>query len=314
MSTAWCAAIFAEHPWVLAHFDQAAQEEVWSGGPDVIVCMSIAASAQVSLAPAGFTLTGQWKFVSGCDHAQWFLLACSWDGAEHGEPKRGLMLVPRADLSIDHASWQVTGLRATGSKTVSVDGALVPSHRVLDLTAAPAPGSPRDVPALFRQPVGGTLGQALAAVALGGAEAALDLFRESAARRVLHLQGQVQAADPAAQLDLAEATVRIESARLLLQRDCEVVRALGRRSIPASPLEIAQLRLNKVHAVRECVAAIDRLFAASGGGALQDGHPLQRIWRDVHAVQAHAGLTWSNHARNYGSLAVGLPPTNRQLF
>jgi len=66
--------------------------------------------------------------------------------------------------------------------------------------------------------------------------------------------------------------------------------------------------------VRECVAAIDRLFAASGGGALQDGHPLQRIWRDVHAVQAHAGLTWSNHARNYGSLAVGLPPTNRQLF
>src|SRR5579864_1806434 len=30
MSTAWCAALYAEHPWVLAHFDERAQTDVWS--------------------------------------------------------------------------------------------------------------------------------------------------------------------------------------------------------------------------------------------------------------------------------------------
>jgi hypothetical protein len=32
----------------------------------------------------------------------------------------------------------------------------------------------------------------------------------------------------------------------------------------------------------------------------------------VHAIQAHAGMNWSSHAQNYGSLAVGLEPTIRR--
>jgi len=65
----------------------------------------------------------------------------------------------------------------------------------------------------------------------------------------------------------------------------------------------------KAHVVALCAEAIDRLFASSGGGALQDANPLQRLWRDVHAVQAHASLNWSSQAQNYGSIAVGLGPT-----
>jgi len=309
MSTAWCAAIFAEHPWVLAHMEERAQQEVWGEGPDVIVCMSIAASAEVSRTPEGLSLTGQWRFVSGCDYAQWFLLAASWDDEAH----RGLLLVPRDDVTIDHESWHVAGLCGTGSKTISVNGARVPEHRALDLSEWPAPGVTPDMPALFRQPVG-TLGHALAAVALGGAEAALDVFRESAAKRVLLHQGRVQAEDPAAQLDIAEAVVRIESARLLLRHGSELVCQMGVENAKMSPLDAARFRMYKAHVARQCAEAVDRLFAASGGGALQQSHPLQRIWRDVHAIQAHAGLTWSNHARNFGAQAVGLPPTNRPLL
>src|SRR5262249_49738383 len=161
----------------------------------------------------------------------------------------------------------------------------------------------------YCQPVAGTLGLALAAVALGGAESAIELFRERMKQRVLRLRREVQAADPAAQIELAATVVRVASARLLLHDACEQVRQAGEADGELNAEVIARLRVYKAHVVALCVEGIDRLFAASGGGALQDASPLQRLWRDVHAVQAHASLNWSSQAQNYGSIAVGLGPT-----
>jgi alkylation response protein AidB-like acyl-CoA dehydrogenase len=314
MSTAWCAALYAEHPWILAHLEPQAQADVWHAGPDVPLAMSIASFGQARQVTSGFRLSGTWPFTSGCDHAEWFLLAAE-SATEGGAGARsGLCLVPRADVHIDHASWQVTGLRGTGSKTVMVDGAFVPEHRVAGsepLTGAPSVGAQAGV-ALFQQPFNGTLGLVLVAVALGGAEGALDEFRRRIARRLLPRQGRVQALDPAAQMDLAESAMQIASARLLLEDACRRVRIAGERSASLTPLELAELRVAKAYIVRQCAAAIDRLFAASGGGALRETDPLQRYWRDVHAVQAHGGMAWSTTAQNYGSLAVGLAPTIRR--
>jgi alkylation response protein AidB-like acyl-CoA dehydrogenase len=258
----------------------------------------------------GFTLSGTWPFVSGCDHAGWFLLSSEWQ-AEDGSTTRGLALVRRGDVHIDHSSWRVAGLRGTGSKTVAVERAFVPAHRMCDaqvLTARPV-GTETGSSPLFCQPFGGTLALVLAAVAVGGAEGALEVFRQRMTQRVVRHQGRVQALDPAAQIDLADAAMHVKSARLLLEDACELVRRAGEQATELTPLELAELRARKAHIVRMCTQAVDRLFAASGGGALQETSPLQRFWRDVHAIQAHAGLSWTAHAQNYGSLAVGLGPT-----
>jgi 3-hydroxy-9,10-secoandrosta-1,3,5(10)-triene-9,17-dione monooxygenase len=312
MSTAWCAALYAEHPWILAHFDERAQMDVWRAGPDVPVCMSVAALGTATPVADGFELEGTWPFVSGCDHAPWFLLASAWDDASGHH--MGLCLVPRSEARIDQASWHVAGLRGTGSKTLSVRGAVVPTYRVCEsdaLVAAPL-FSNQPTPPLFCQPFGGTLGLVLAAVAVGGAEGALQQFRERASRRVLRYQNRVQAADPAAHLDLAEATLRVTSARPLLEDACEIVRGAGERSAQLSVDTLAELRARKAFVVRLCSEAIDRLFAASGGGALQETNPLQRLWRDVHAIQTHAGMNWSAHGQNYGAVEVGLEPIIRR--
>ncbi|HEY2592949.1 MAG TPA: acyl-CoA dehydrogenase family protein [Chloroflexota bacterium] len=312
MSTAWCAALYAEHPWILAHLDERAQADVWSDGPDVPVCMSVGAFGTATRVADGFELEGTWPFVSGCDHAPWFLLATAWDDAAGHHT--GLCLVPRSDVHIDHASWHVAGLRGTGSKTLSVRRSRVPTYRMRDselLVAAPLfPGRP--TPPVFCQPFGGSLGLVLAAVAVGGAEGAVEQFRGHAAQRVLRYQNRVQAADPAAHLDLAESTLRVTSARLLLEDACDVVRRAGERSEQLSVATLAELRARKAFVVRLCAEAVDRLFASSGGGALQETHPLQRLWRDVHAIQAHAGMSWNAHAQNYGGIAVGMEPTIRR--
>jgi alkylation response protein AidB-like acyl-CoA dehydrogenase len=313
MSTAWCAALYAEHPWILAHLDEQAQADVWGAGANVPLCMSVGAVGQGRRADAGLELTGTWPFVSGCDHAPWFLLSTQWT-AENGDSaslRSGLCLVPREDVTIDQESWHVAGLRGTGSKTLRVAGAFVPEHRVRDssaLTLPPVFHAQPTVP-LFCQPFGGTLGLVLAAVAVGGAEGALEHFRRRAAERTLRHQNRLQASDPAAHLDLSEAALRVESARLLLQDACEMVRVAGVRSEGLSVETLAELRARKAFIVRLATEAVDRLFAASGGGALQETNPLQRLWRDVHAIHAHAGMNWSSHAQNYGSVLAGLGPT-----
>ncbi len=52
---------------------------------------------------------------------------------------------------------------------------------------------------------------------------------------------------------------------------------------------------------------VDRLFELSGGRALYLDHPMQRIWRDVHATNQHLGLHFEFAMEGYGRTLVGLP-------
>jgi 3-hydroxy-9,10-secoandrosta-1,3,5(10)-triene-9,17-dione monooxygenase len=56
------------------------------------------------------------------------------------------------------------------------------------------------------------------------------------------------------------------------------------------------------------VRAVDRLFEASGGRAIFLDNPIQRAWRDVHAIRAHAGNNPEKAAVIFGRSEFGLPP------
>jgi alkylation response protein AidB-like acyl-CoA dehydrogenase len=54
-------------------------------------------------------------------------------------------------------------------------------------------------------------------------------------------------------------------------------------------------------------SAVDRLFALAGAHGLHGTHPLQRHWRDLHAIGHHA--QWAAPALQIaGRDALGLPP------
>jgi 3-hydroxy-9,10-secoandrosta-1,3,5(10)-triene-9,17-dione monooxygenase len=56
------------------------------------------------------------------------------------------------------------------------------------------------------------------------------------------------------------------------------------------------------------VKAVDRLFEASGGGGIYLSNPIQRAWRDVHAMRAHAGNNPEKAAAVFGRSEFDLPP------
>jgi 3-hydroxy-9,10-secoandrosta-1,3,5(10)-triene-9,17-dione monooxygenase len=79
--------------------------------------------------------------------------------------------------------------------------------------------------------------------------------------------------------------------------------------IPVS--QRAAARWESAHTVARCLQAVDRLFEASGGRAIYLSNPIQRAWRDIHAMRAHAINNPDEAGRLFGSVALrpGEAPT-----
>jgi 3-hydroxy-9,10-secoandrosta-1,3,5(10)-triene-9,17-dione monooxygenase len=75
----------------------------------------------------------------------------------------------------------------------------------------------------------------------------------------------------------------------------------------------ARYRWDTAKATDRSVHAVDRLFEASGGRAVYLNNPIQRAWRDVHAIRAHAGNNLEKAAAVFGRSEFGLPPVNLQF-
>src|SRR5260370_20790791 len=70
----------------------------------------------------------------------------------------------------------------------------------------------------------------------------------------------------------------------------------------------ARYRWDSSKAVDWSLRAIDRLMEASGGRGIFLSNPIQRAWRDVHAIRAHAGNNPERAAAVFGRSEFGLPP------
>src|SRR5204862_3811476 len=57
---------------------------------------------------------------------------------------------------------------------------------------------------------------------------------------------------------------------------------------------------------RLCVQAVNRLFEASGAGAVLESDAIQRFHRDAHGASHHVALVWDAAAENFGRVALGL--------
>lgn len=306
MAASWCVAVWSAHNWMTGSFPTAGQEAVWAE-PDTLVSASIVPKTRFELAGDQVLVQGRFPFASGCDHAPWLGVG----GLLAGEaPTYVICLLPADDVIIDHDSWDVVGLRGTGSKDLVIDEPVaVPPDRVLRVPEAmvrSAPGQQGPDRVLYRAPFRATAAIVLAAPALGAAQAALDRFTERLDGHLLMATGSAQRGDPAAGLRLAESSAEVNSAELVLLEAARRLDDLAAVDEP-DPVAVAAVFRDTAYGVRLCARAVDRLYEASGGTALQADEPMQRYWRDVHAARAHAILTWDGAAGVYANAVLGQP-------
>jgi len=307
-STAWCYSVWSSHNWMLGMYPLQAQQEYFGDSPDVLSSSSFAPGTRpLELASGGYLIQGTWGFSSGSDAAQWVML-----GANHPTQGPGLCVIPRSDYRIED-NWHVMGLSGTGSKDVVVAEAFVPEYRThayLDAFLLKNPGAAVNDGPLYRLPFGLVFANALTASAVGVALGALATFREQSRTRVNVRDNTRVAEDPFIHLRLADSAAEVDAARdRILSNFAEMMRLVSAgNEIPLT--QRARYRWDGAKAVDWSLRSVDRLFEASGGRGIFLDNPIQRAWRDVHAMRAHVANNPEKIAPVFGRSEFGLPPVD----
>ncbi len=313
-STAWCTGVLAVHSWMLGLYEERAQQEVWGEDPEVLLAASFAPTGKAERVVDGVRLNGRWSFASGCDQSRWMMVGAVVPG-EGPIPDLRLCLVPESDYRIDD-NWHVAGLAGTGSKDIVIDAAVVPEHRTLSLIDAflgRSPGGQASSSPIYRVPFATMLLFALAGPALGLARGALEAYTERTRTRLLTYSLKKQAEQAPAQIALGDALYETDAVDLLWERDLSEIAERTRTRAEFDIERRARYKRDVGLGVRACQNVVHRLFTLSGAHGLFDSSPIQRAFRDVHAMTTHAALDPTESARVMGRVALGLEPDSALL-
>jgi 3-hydroxy-9,10-secoandrosta-1,3,5(10)-triene-9,17-dione monooxygenase len=312
-SSGWILGVVGVHNWHLALFPPQAQKDVWGEDDSIQISTSLAPTGTVERVDGGFRLRGRWSFSSGCDYCQWVALGGVAPPVDTSAPPDARMfLIPRSDYQIDD-NWYVTGLCGTGSKDIVVEDAFVPEYRThsyLDAFHLRNPGQELNVGPLYRLPFGAVFPNSISAPAIGVALGALDAFREQSQVRINLRDGSRLAEDPFTQFRLAESAAEVGGAYESMRDNMREMMALASAGKEIPLTRRARYRWDSAKAVDWSMRAVDRLMEASGGRGIFLSNPIQRAWRDIHAMRAHVGNNPERAAAVFGRAEFGLPPTD----
>jgi 3-hydroxy-9,10-secoandrosta-1,3,5(10)-triene-9,17-dione monooxygenase len=308
-STAWIMSLLGLHPWLVGMFEPRAQDEVFADGDAIVPVLTggVGRDLDVTAIAGGYEISGLWRYASGIDIATWVIAMVPLPRGGASEPH--LILVPKSSFRIAHASWNVLGMRGTGSKDVRLERAFVPAHRVvpwLDAQRGVYPGSAVNREPTYRAPLNGLFAMSTAAAVVGVASGAVDHFVEAIKARTVTGTGQRQIEDKAAQLEAGQCAAQVHMAFALLARDVDEMYEIARRDDAFTLEQRARYRMDAALISRTALAAADRMFNAVGGSLLPSGAPLERCFRDIHAMASHFLLQPEPAGELYGRVLLGL--------
>ncbi|MGH3167163.1 MAG: acyl-CoA dehydrogenase family protein, partial [Trebonia sp.] len=307
-STGWTYALLTSHGWFLAQFPDQAQQDVWGANPDAVTSTCFAGGVAPAVVPDGFHIgEGTWRFSTGVHHADWVTLLAPVADPD-GPPVPTFLLMPKSEIEIIE-DWRSAGLAGSGSCSVVARDVFVPRHRALPLRHvldATSPGRQVNDGPLYKLPLVGSWQVFMTGAATGIARAAMDAWIARTKARVHPYTGASLAGNPVGLVHLGSAAARIETAETLIRQTAERVTAEVNASGAVTGATRARGRRDYAFAVRLCVEAVEELFLAAGASTLDESSPIQRCWRDVHAVAQHTANNLDTAFRAWGERALGL--------
>jgi alkylation response protein AidB-like acyl-CoA dehydrogenase len=330
-SAAWCISQSAGCSMSAAYMEPAAAHKVF-GDARAAVAWGYSMGPQCRATPVvgGWRISGTWGFGSGNRHASWIGAHChrTDEGGEilkdsDGRALERTMLIPRSSVTIKADSWNVVGLRGTGSDTYLVTDLFVPAefslvpratardHHLPDGAEPELEPERREQGPLYRFSPMNVYQAGFAAVGLGIARATLDAFIALAVKKTPSGTGNPLRDDQWIQSRIALSEAKLGSARawiIAILREMWQEAGTGHPSFDSR----ARMRLASTYAIHEAREVVHASYADAGATAIFEGGPFERRLRDINAVSQQIQANFA-HLQSVGQYYLGLKPGLRYI-
>jgi 3-hydroxy-9,10-secoandrosta-1,3,5(10)-triene-9,17-dione monooxygenase len=140
---------------------------------------------------------------------------------------------------------------------------------------------------------------------VGNAQAALELTIGAVKERSTSYAGAKMRDFQAVQLRTGAAGAKIDAARLILRNDALKGQEMANRKLTPDALTKLGFKRNLAYAVNLSTEAVDLLHAMAGANGIYEAYPLERIFRDAHALAGHISFSFDAQASAWGLVALG---------
>jgi indole-3-acetate monooxygenase len=282
-------------------------EEIYSRGADILIAAQFGRPLNATSTEGGYRISGRAPFVSNCYDADWISSTALVDVDQHseGEPEMVMVYFPREDCEIID-TWDVMGMRGTGSNDISVTDVYVPKSRTFSMVPEFEPGSHYQGP-LYRLPVVGVAATGIPTPMLGVARSAIDEVTELALTKTPVASSGLLKERALAQVQLGKAEAILRSGRSLL---LDTVSEAWQRCVDGGTHSLKQradLLLAMAHAMSSAVQAVELACSIAGTTAFRATSPLERYFRDVQTMRHHVFASEARYG-TFGQVYLGVPP------
>ena len=278
-------------------------EEIFRGGRMPVGAGQGTRSGKAVRVDGGYRLTGEWNFASSAPYASHIFTLGTVEDTK--EPL--LFLLPVEEVKLDTESWDVIGLRGTGSFDYSTDDVFVPERRTYPagIDGNPVRGGALGKLGLVQTSMIGHTGWAL-----GVGRRLLDEL--SASMREKAGRAGAQAGSDSSHEQYANAEAQVRSARALAFEAWSDVWETLSRGGDISKRQSSLVRLALNNATWSAFRTGAFVNTAAGTRALRQG-AIQRFYRDLHAGAAHI-MSAPPVLRDAGRELAGLAENERWFY
>lgn len=307
-STAWCLCQGNGCAMAAAYVAPEVAMTMFGDDPNAVLAWG-PGKAEAHVVEGGYRVTARIAFASGGRHATWlgchvpvFELDGSRRMAPEGAPELRTMLFPAREVRwID--TWDVIGLRATGSDDFEIENLFVPEAytalRDIDRGRHHAT-------TLYAMPSMSMYAMGFSMTAQGIARAMLEAFLGLATEKTPRMAKSKMMDNPVIQNDVALCEARLKAARAYLFDEVEDIWAEVLETGALSVANRIRIRLAATHGIHEAKAVAETVYDLSGVSAIRAESPFQRRYRDIRSVTQQLQGRRS-HYQTVGAYMFGHP-------
>jgi alkylation response protein AidB-like acyl-CoA dehydrogenase len=312
-STAWCMGQTNICAMTSAFLEPSVARDIF--GPDTGILAWGPGPGEARMVEGGFQVNGNFDFASGSRLATWLgahVPIIERDGTRRagpdGKPLTTTMFFPKSSATV-RDTWQVMGLRGTGSDSYTLTNLFVPEAYSLPRHTA---RKPHVAGKLYIFTPSTLYASSFAGIALGIARAVMDSFVKDVKDTKPRGASKTRGDNNVVQSQVAQNEARLRSARMFLLGSVSEIWERAQKTGALTQDQLVTIRMASTWAIQSAREVVAQLYAAAGALAIFNSRPFERRFRDIHTVtqqiQGHPA-----HFETVGQILLGREP-DRPMF